>query len=116
MFYNVGKSLISNCFTSNPLKYVKDTFISLCPITCSADLHFKKMVLRYGEMTGRDKKDYELFKVSKSTYYFWKKKYGAQGYKGLLRKKTDRSTDPRCIKKKVIDLELTLRKEQQIGS
>ena len=82
----------------------------------AADLHFKKMVLRYGEITGRDKKAYELFKVSKSTYYFWKKKYRAQGYQGLLRKKTDRSTDPRCIKKEVIDLVLKLRKEQQIGS
>ena len=33
-FQSSGKSSTSNCFTSNPLKYVRETFISLCPITC----------------------------------------------------------------------------------
>ena len=31
----------------------------------AADLHFKKMVLRYGEITGRDKKAYKKGKSRK---------------------------------------------------
>lgn len=82
----------------------------------AADLHFKKMVLHYAEMCGRDVMAYRLFNVNRSTFYEWKKRYREEGYKGLLRKKADRSSDPRCIQENVIQMVLKLRKEQQIGS
>ena len=46
----------------------------------TAQLHFKKMVLSYAEMCGSDKKAIDLFQVSKTTYYHWKKKYKKGGY------------------------------------
>ena len=82
----------------------------------TAQLHFKKMVLSYAEMCGSDKKSIDLFQVSRSTYYHWKKKYKRGGYKELLRQTPDRSKDPRCIAQEAIDLVLKLRKEQKIGS
>tara|TARA_B110000027_G_C16108151_1_gene296317 strand:- start:526 stop:1434 length:909 start_codon:yes stop_codon:yes gene_type:complete len=82
----------------------------------TAQLHFKKMVLSYAEMYGSDKKSIDLFQVSRSTYYHWKKKYKRGGYKELLRQTPDRSKDPRCIAQEAIDLVLKLRKEQKIGS
>ena len=82
----------------------------------TAQLHFKKMVLSYAEMYGSDKKSIDLFQVSRSTYYHWKKKYKRGGYKELLRQAPDRSKDPRCIAQEAIDLVLKLRKEQKIGS
>jgi transposase InsO family protein len=74
------------------------------------------MVLSYAEMCGSDKKAIDLFQVSISTYYHWKKKYKKGGYKELLRQAPDRSKDPRCIPQETIDLVLKLRKEQKIGS
>jgi len=82
----------------------------------TAQLHFKKMVLSYAEMCGSDKKAIDLFQVSKSTYYHWKKKYKKGGYKELLRQTPDRSKDPRCVPEETIELVLKLRKEQKIGS
>ena len=82
----------------------------------TAQLHFKKMVLSYAEMCGSDKKAIDLFQLSRSTYYHWKKKYKRGGYKELLRQTPDRSKDPRCIAQGKIDLVLKLRKEQKIGS
>ena len=82
----------------------------------TAQLHFKKMVLSYAEMCGSDKKAIDLFQVSKSTYYHWKKKYRKGGFKELLRQAPDRSKDPRRVPQETIDLVLKLRKEQKIGS
>ena len=82
----------------------------------TAPLHFKKMVLSYAEMCGSDKKAIDLFQVSKSTYYHWKKKYKKGGYKELIRQTPDRSKDPRCVPEETIELVLKLRKEQKIGS
>lgn len=82
----------------------------------TAQLHFKKMVLSYAEMCGSDKKAIDLFQVSKSTYYHWKKKYKKGGYKELIRQTPDRSKDPRCVPEETIELVLKLRKEQKIGS
>lgn len=82
----------------------------------TAQLHFKKMVLSYAEMCGSDKKAIDLFHVSKSTYYHWKKKYRKGGFKELLRQAPDRSKDPRRVPQETIDLVLKLRKEQKIGS
>ena len=82
----------------------------------TAQWHLKKMVLSYAEMCGSDKKAIDLFQVSRSTYYHWKKKYKKGGYKELLRQAPDRSKDPRCIPQETIDLVLKLRKEQKIGS
>ena len=82
----------------------------------TAQLHFKKMVLSYAEMCGSDKKAIDLFQVSKSTYYHWKKKYKKGGYKELIRRTPDRSKDPRCVPEETIELVLKLRKEQKIGS
>jgi transposase InsO family protein len=82
----------------------------------TAQLHFKKMVLSYAEMCGSDKKAIDLFQVSKSTYYHWKKKYKKGGYKELIRQTPDRSKDPRCFPEETIELALKLRKEQKIGS
>ena len=74
------------------------------------------MVLSYAEMCGSDKKAIDLFQVSKSTYYHWKKKYKKGGYKELIRQTPDRSKDPRCVPEETIELVLKLRKEQKIGS
>ena len=63
----------------------------------TAQWHLKKMVLSYAEMCGSDKKAIDLFQVSRSTYYHWKKKYKKGGYKELLRQAPDRSKDPRYI-------------------
>lgn len=79
----------------------------------TAQLHFKKMVLSYAEMCGSDKKAIDLFQVSKSTYYHWKKKYKKGGYKELIRQTPDRSKDPRCVPEETIKLVLKLRKEQK---
>ncbi|MDA8571191.1 IS481 family transposase [Schleiferiaceae bacterium] len=67
-------------------------------------------------MCGSDKKAIDLFQVSKSTYYHWKKKYKKGGYKELIRQTPDRSKDPRCVPEETIELVLKLRKEQKIGS
>jgi len=74
------------------------------------------MVLSYAEMCGSDKKAIDLFQVSKSTYYHWKKKYKKGGYKELIRQTPDRSKDPRYVPEETIALVLKLRKEQKIGS
>ena len=80
----------------------------------AADLHFKKMVLHYAEMCGRDVMAYRLFNVNRSTFYEWKKRYREEGYKGLLRKKADRSSDPNVSKKMLFKWFLNLEKNNKL--
>jgi transposase len=81
-------------------------------------LLFKKKlsVLKYAEDIGNCRKAYETFGVNKTTFYNWKKKYSAQGEKGLIRSKRSYESYGNRISNQAIDLILKLRKEQNLGS
>ena len=48
---------------------------------------FKLRVLRFAEEYGKVNKTCELFNISKTSFYKWKKRYEEHGEKGLMRKK-----------------------------
>ena len=45
---------------------------------------FKKVVLEYAELCGRDSKSYRSFDVPKSTFYEWRKVFRQHGAAGLI--------------------------------
>ena len=80
-------------------------------------LNFQKKLraLRLGEDLGC-KYACEVFKISKTTYYNWKRKFDKYGEEGLLRKKRDPGSYGNCIDKETVDLILKLRKEHKLGT
>ena len=51
----------------------------------------------------------ELFEISKTTFFNWKRKYDKYGKEGLLRKKRDSETYWNSLDKTTVDLILKLR-------
>ena len=80
-------------------------------------LNFQKKLraLRLGEDLGC-KYACEVFKISKTTYYNWKRKFDKYGEEGLLRKKRDLGSYGNCIDKETVNLILKLRKEHKLGT
>ncbi len=59
---------------------------------------------------------YEMYGVSKSTFYSWRRKYIAKGEAGLERKKRDPKTIHNRTPDQTVRLILKLRKEYQLGT
>jgi transposase InsO family protein len=76
---------------------------------------FKLAVLEYANHVGATKACQE-FKVPRSTFYDWKKKYNLEGPSGLYRKKPVADSHPRKTSPEVVDKILELRSEYQIGA
>lgn len=77
---------------------------------------FKLRVLEFAKDYGKVKETCEMFNVSRSTYFNWKRKYEKDGAEGLLRKKREVDTYPNRINQKTVDLILDLRKEYKLGT
>lgn len=77
---------------------------------------FKLRVLEFARDYGKVKETCEIFSVSRSTYFNWKRKYDKNGDEGLLRKKRGAYTYPNRINQKTVDLILDLRKEYKLGT
>ena len=58
----------------------------------------------------------EIFSISKTTFYNWKKKFDKNGREGLLRKKRGSSTYWNSIGLKTVELILKLREEHKLGT
>lgn len=56
------------------------------------------------------------FKIPRSTFYYWKKKYDLEGKEGLKRKRPIAHNHPNKIPQAVIDKVLYLRKDYHLGS
>ena len=62
------------------------------------------------------KHTYEVFKISKTTFYNWKRKYDEYGEEGLWRKKRDSSSYWNSIDTKTIELILNLPEQYKLGT
>jgi len=80
-------------------------------------LQFKRKIaaLRLGNELGH-KCACEVFKISKSSYYNWKRKYDQDGEEGLLRQRRDPASYWNSSSQEVIGLILKLRDEYKLGS
>jgi len=80
-------------------------------------LQFKRKIaaLRLGKELGH-KCACEVFKISKSSYYNWKRKYDQDGEEGLLRQRRDPASYWNSSSQEVIDLILKLQDEYKLGS
>jgi transposase InsO family protein len=58
----------------------------------------------------------EVFKISKTTFYSWKRRYDKYGEKGLCRKKRESSSYWNSIDKKTVELILDLREQYKLGT
>ena len=58
----------------------------------------------------------EIFSISKTTFYNWKKKFDKNGKEGLLRKQRDSRTYWNSIGLKTVELILKLREEYKLGT
>lgn len=76
---------------------------------------FKVFIVEYAQIT-KNKKVYEEYNISKSTFYLWKRKYLKEGKDGLIRKKPIARNHPNDTPNEVIDKVLELRKSYQLGS
>jgi transposase len=71
---------------------------------------YKKVVLEYAELCGRDTKSYRSFGVSKSTFYEWRKAFRENGAAGLIPKKPVALHHPRALSPEAVQKTLELRK------
>lgn len=67
-------------------------------------------------LTNQIKKTCDEYNVSKSTFYEWKKKYDAEGKKGLYHKNPIALSHPRKTTQETVDKILELRIEYKLGS
>ena len=58
----------------------------------------------------------EVFKITKTTFYNWKKKFDKQGEEGLLRQKRKPESFANRIDPQVVELILALRDEHKLGA
>jgi len=79
------------------------------------DVRFKLSVLDFSEHFGVTKTCRD-FKVPRSSFYRWKKKYDQEGSSGLYRKKPIAHTHPRKTPPEIVEKILELRREYQIGA
>jgi transposase len=76
----------------------------------------KLTIINYARDIGSNIEAIRTFKISRSTFYKWKKAFDKDGPQGLLRKKPIANTHPNKIKPDVVEKVLKLRKEYQLGS
>ena len=76
---------------------------------------YKKVVLEYAELCGRDVKSYRSFGVSRSTFYQWKKAFRENGATGLIPKKPIALHHPRALPPEAVEKILELRKVYGLG-
>ncbi len=76
----------------------------------------KLTIINYARDIGSNIDAIRTFKISRSTFYKWKKAFDKDGPQGLLRKKPIANTHPNKIKPDVVKKVLELRKEYQLGS
>jgi transposase InsO family protein len=81
----------------------------------SWSLPYKKGILEYAELIGRDSKSYREFGVSKSTFYEWKKAFREHGAAGLVRKKPIAYHHPKALSQEAVGRILDLRKTYGLG-
>ena len=77
---------------------------------------FKLRVLKFVRDHGSINEACEIFEISRTTYFNWKRKYDKYGEEGLLRKKRDSQTYWNSIDKTTVDLILKLREEHKLGT
>lgn len=80
------------------------------------DYHRKLRVLRFAKDYGRINEVCEIFKISRTTYFNWKRKFDQSGKEGLLRKKRDYNTYANRIDSSTVALILKLRDEYKLGT
>jgi transposase len=73
-------------------------------------VRYKKGVLAYAELIGRDATSYREFGVSKSTFYQWRKAIRENGTAGLISKKSVALHHPRALSTETVARILDLRK------
>jgi transposase InsO family protein len=76
---------------------------------------YKKVVLEYADLCGRDVKSYREFGVSKSTFYQWRKAFRENGAAGLIPKKPVALHHPRALSAETVAMLLDLRKTYCLG-
>lgn len=70
---------------------------------------FKLRVPNFVKDHGSINEACEIFEISRTTYFNWKRKFEKHGEEGLLRKKRDSETYWNSIDKTTVDLILKLR-------
>jgi len=76
---------------------------------------YKKVVLEYADLCGRDVKSYREFGVSKSTFYAWRKAFRENGAAGLIPRKPIAWHHPRALSTETVAKLLDLRKTYCLG-
>jgi len=76
---------------------------------------YKKVVLEYAELCGKDVKSYREFGVSRSTFYEWKKILKERGAPGLVPRRPIALHHPRALQSDVVDKILELRQTCCLG-
>jgi transposase InsO family protein len=76
---------------------------------------YKKTVLEYAELCGKDTKSYRSFDVPKSTFYEWRKVFRQHGAAGLMPRKPVALRHPRAISAETVEKILELRKTYCLG-
>jgi transposase-like protein len=71
---------------------------------------YKKVVLEYADLCGRDVKSYREFGVSKSTFYEWRKAFRENDAAGLIPKKPVALHHPWALSPEAVQKILGLRK------
>ncbi|WP_417936291.1 helix-turn-helix domain-containing protein [Flagellimonas ochracea] len=77
---------------------------------------FKLRVLEFAKDYGKVKETCEMFNVSRSTCFNWKRRFDEHCAKGLLRKRREADTCPKRINQRTVELMLNLRKEYKLGT
>ncbi|RLD24472.1 MAG: IS481 family transposase [Bacteroidetes bacterium] len=76
----------------------------------------KLRVLKLAKDLKSNRKAYEIFDISKSTFYSWKKKFDKYGEQGLVRKKREPESFANRIDPNTVNLILKLREEHKLGT
>ena len=76
---------------------------------------YKKMVLEYAELIGKDVKSYREFGISKSSFYEWRKAFRENGSSGLIPKKPVAHHHPRALSPETVEKILELRNTYSLG-
>jgi transposase InsO family protein len=76
---------------------------------------YKRMVLEYADLIGKNVKSYREFGIAKSTFYEWSRAYRENGLNGLIPKKPIARHHPRALSPEIIERILELRRTYCLG-
>jgi len=79
------------------------------------DLRRKLKILKFIDTFGNVSKECKEFRIARSSFYSWKKKYENGGIEGLRRKKPIPKSHPKQLSQDVVDKILELRKTYCLG-